>query len=169
MSNIEKLSKMLIVCDEPEEITQEQYQEYFQTMSNCKREVAGYIYQIMGSEPFYFKLYMPSMDIKCVKTAQTCTDISSELVYLPFGIFSLNVWSKIRNTDNPVYQLLKCLDFDTRAIRTWLSVKGVSYDTEITTKLLNEYNILDVFSLHSFDKVYTDATKYFEDIEEIVA
>lgn len=168
MSNIEKLRNLLIVCDEPEEITQEQYQEYFQTMSNCKQEVISYISQIMGCDQYYFKLYMPSKNAECTHITQNKTDISSELVYLPFGVFSLNVWSKIRNTDNPVYQLLQCLDFDTRAIRTWLSAKGVPDDTDITTKLLNDYNILDVFSLHSFEKIYTDVTKYFEDIDEIV-
>lgn len=166
---IERLSNMLIVCDEPEDVSHNQYKEYFQTMSNCKQEVVRYISSLMGSDQYYFKLYMPSVNAECTQITPNKTDECLELIYLPFGVFSLNVWGKIRNTDNPVYKLLKCLDYDTRAIRTWLSAKGVPDDTNITTKLLNEYNILDVFSLHSFEKVYSDAAKYFEDIAEIVA
>ena len=159
---VEKFRDMLIVCDNPEEFTESQYQEYFRVLSDVKSELVSYIGRIMGTEPYYFKLYAPSKNVEAAQLNSNGTDSTMELIYLPFGVFSVNVWRKIRiaDNDNPVYRLLECMDFDTRAIRMFLSVRDINPDY-ITTEVLNEYGILDIFSLHSFEHIYTDATRYF--------
>ncbi|MDE7476666.1 MAG: hypothetical protein K2M91_01725 [Lachnospiraceae bacterium] len=159
---IERFREMLIVCDNPEEFTESQYEEYFQVLSDVKSDLVSYIGRIMNTEPYYFKLYMPSKNVEAAQLNSNGAGGLMELVYLPFGVFSLNVWNKIckADSDNPVYRLLEVLDFDTRAIRMFLSVRD-AYPDYITTEIINEYGILDIFSLHSFEHIYTDATRYF--------
>ena len=162
MNAVERLMDMLCVYDSLEEVV---YQDYFKVLNDVKTELADYVSREMQSEPYYFKLYLPT---KNVEVAQINSSSALELIHLPFGVFSLNVWQKLGVSDgNPFYQLLRYLDFETRGIRTYLSVRNVDSHAVITTEMLNEYGILDIFSLHSFEHVYSDATKYFRLATEI--
>ena len=162
MDAVEKLMDMLCVHDNLEKVS---YQEYFKALNDVETELADYVSREMGSEPYYFKLYLPT---KKVEAAQITSGSALELIHFPFGVFSLNVWNKFGVSDeNPIYRLLRYLDFETRGIRTYLSVRNVDSHAVMTTEMLNEHGILDIFSLHSFENIYSDATKYFRLATEI--
>lgn len=160
MTDIEKLKDLLIVCDEADDLMHLDYHEYYLTLKNAKVELINYIKRMMQDEPYFFKLYLPSENAEACKISR---EVNLELIYFPFGIFSINLWDKLlKDKDNPVYELIEFLDFETSSLRVLLSARDFPRTEYITTQTLTKYNILDVFGLHNYENVYTDATRYFE-------
>ena len=160
MQSIEKLKTLLIIADEDDEIEEIDYHSHFQILTEVRLDIIQYIGRLMQDEPYYFKLYLPALNAEAAKIS-TNTDL--ELLYYPFGVISVNLWNKLlRDEDNPVHELLKYLDFEVRRLRMLLSIKDFDESRCITTEVLNNHHIVDVFGLHRYERIYTDAQRFFE-------
>ena len=160
MQSIEKLKKLLIIADEDDEFEEIDYNNNFRVLTDVRLDIIQYISRLMQDEPYYFKLQMP---IKNVEIAKISLETDLELLYFPFGVLSTSVYKKLQNDkDNPVHELLKCFDFAVRSLRMLLSIKDFDESRCITTEVLNNHHIVDVFGLHSYEHIYTDAQRFFE-------
>lgn len=160
MQSIEKLKKLFIIVDENDEFEKIDYRSHFQVLTDVRLDIIQYICRLMQDEPYYFKLYMPALNAEVAKISPE-TDL--ELLYFPFGVLSTSVWNKLlSDKDNPVHELLKCFDFEVRSLRMLLSIKDFDESKCITTEVLNNHHIVDVFGLHSYEHIYTDAQRFFE-------
>ena len=146
-------SKAVII--DKNSLTEKELLGFYDLMANTKDEVIEYIRKMMKFEPYIYELDLPLGKIR--DTGLSVSD--EELVKLPFGTFSLNLWRKLtEDKENPVYKLLFYLDFSLTYLRVILSVgrKGV-----ITLDILNERGIIDVYSLHSYNGVYDGIDEYW--------
>lgn len=160
MQSIEKLKTLLIIADEDDEIEEIDYRSHYQVLTDVRLDIIQYIGRLMQDEPYYFKLYLPALNAEAAKIS---TDIDLKLLYFPFGVLSTSVYKKLQNDkDNPVHELLKYLDFEVRSLRMLLSIKDFDESRCITTEVLNNHHIVDVFGLHSYEHIYTDAQRFFE-------
>lgn len=144
-----------VIITDKSSLTEKELVGFYDLMANTKDEVIEYIRKLMKLEPYVYELDLPLGKIR--DTGLTISD--EELVKLPFGTFSLNLWQKLtEDKENPVYKLLFYLDFSLTYLRSVLVVnrKGV-----ITLDTLNERGIIDVYSLHSYNGVYDGIDEYW--------
>jgi hypothetical protein len=136
------------------------YRNHFQVLTDVRLDIIHYIERLMQDEPYYFKLYLPA---KNAEVAKISPETTLELLHCPFGIFSLNLWNKIlADKENPVHELLVYFDFEVRSLRMLLSIKDYDEGKCITTEELIKHNVLDVYGLHGYEHIYTDAQRFFE-------
>lgn len=144
-----------VIITDKSSLTEKELVGFYDLMANTKDEVIEYIRKLMKLEPYMYELDLPLGKIR--DTGLTISD--EELVKLPFGTFSLNLWQKLtEDKENPVYKLLFYLDFSLTYLRSVLVVnrKGV-----ITLSMLEEKGIIDVYSLHSYIGVYDSIDEYW--------
>lgn len=160
MTSIENLKKLLIIADMDDEFEEVDYHKYYQVLTDVRLDIIHYIERLMQDEPYYFKLYLPA---KNAEVAKISPETTLELVYFPFGVLSASLWTKLlSDKENPVHELLVYFDFEVRSLRMLLSIKDYDEGKCITTEELIKHNVLDVYGLHGYEHIYTDAQRFFE-------
>lgn len=161
--NVEKLMNFMVVCEEPgDEKLKGVMLEIFPLLQRVRLEVALYLTELMGNEPFYFDLVYP---FETICMSNTDNKELLEIVMLPCGTFSMNVIEKLlADVDNPVMQILNYFEFNSRGLRNIMAMHGVS--GHISLEMLKEHKILDVLSLHSCVNIYEGAVDTMKGLVE---
>lgn len=157
--NVEELLNYMAVCEEPEPITAESTLNAYRLLQLACLEIRYYVEELMLDEQFFFDLIVPLEDLKVCNI--TDEDVSFELIRLPFGTFTTNVWNKLRDDkDNPVFKILEYFSFNVRGIHNILSMHGVDPKTIVTVELLNEHKIMDTYALHSYVGIFDNYSDF---------
>lgn len=156
---IEELREFLSVCESPNPLTPQDIEAAFDLLQAAKNEARQYMLELMNGKPSHCRVTMPVGDLEVFsidkKEVEELDDI--ELIHLPFGVFSLNLWQELlKDKNNPLFQILDYFEFNTRGIRNILAMHGVEPSVIIDCDLLNEHDIMDIYSLHSYENVYRD-------------
>ena len=166
--NVQKLRKFLSVCEMPDPISSKDIEDAYNLLQATKEELKAYISELMKGKTFSCRIIMPAGDLQeCgfddSADLVTAVNNTEESIHLPFGSFSMNLWQELlKDKDNPVFQVLNYFEFNVRGIRNTLVMHGVPAKTAITCNLLNEHDIMDIFSLHSYENVYRDIFSYIQ-------
>lgn len=121
-------------------------------LADVEREIECYLDNLMGDEEFVFELVLP------LKSVMHYGAIGIEVVRLPFGSFSINLWEELlADKDNPIFKLLRYFEDSIENLRKVLNTDNYGV---ITMKDLNDNQIIDIYSLHSYIDVYKDIDKY---------
>lgn len=160
--NVQKLRKFLSVCEMPDPISSKDMENAYNLLDAAKEEMKSYILKLMEEQTFSCRIIMPAgvlQEFGFNDSADIHT--TEESIHLPFGSFSMNLWQELlKDKENPVFQVLEYFEFNTRGIRNILTMHGVSDKEVITCDLLNEHDIMDIFSLHSYENVYRTVSEY---------
>ena len=108
-------------------------------------EAMGYVSRLAREEDDICKVIIPKgdwyiggdRDVLALKSWLG----EKEIIYLPFGYFTANLWKKLkRDSDNPLFQLLRYFERCIKYIREIaLRIEGVEQDTLLTSSMLEEY------------------------------
>ncbi len=151
------LSEFMSVSEEPDFLTRADYEEGDLLLVNAVHEVSDYLDDLMSGyeEGYDFSMVLPRGSF-IVKGSG-----AKETIHFPFMSCSMNVWLELnKNTNNPVFQLLRYFCRAVHCIRCILSLNGLGYEVLITDDIMKEYKVMDIFSLHEYELVYAEVSKY---------
>ena len=126
----------------------------YNMLAHVREELANYIEETMRSNSYIFELILPLENISYFNL------IDEEVVKLPFGMFSVNLWEKLlEDKENPVFKVLSYFEDCIHILRSNL---GIGKYEVIVLDSLNKRGIIDVYSLHSYVGVFENISNYFE-------
>lgn len=157
LENVEKLLGTLSVDEKHDDISASEVQSAYELLSRVKAELVYYIKQLMSDDANY--IFTVTMPFDAVSVYSD--DIGLELIHLPFLVASKNVWGRLKgDKDNPVFKVLDYFYLNVSWIRNKLSLYGVPYDVVLTRELLDEYKIFDLYSVYSYESMYTNVWEW---------
>lgn len=138
--------------------------EIIDILSAVKIQIIAYISELSARQSqrdTEFHLICPQVDIDI---AGKDGDFSGrELIYLPFMSCSVWLWDKlVQEPDNPVFETVKYFCMCVHFLRCKLSMYGVPYDKPLTSKLLDDYGIMDAFEVYRYEHIFRDALQHIE-------
>lgn len=153
--NVEVLRNFHPIYEEPEPMSHEDVLNAFKVLKNAYKDVEDYLTELMSDEQGLVELVLPFHDFKICNIVSS--DMADEIFQFSFGTFSLSLWNKlVVDKNNPVFQLLEYFEFYVRLLQNLLAMQGFDIETLVTVEVLNEYQIMDIFSLHNYIGVYDD-------------
>lgn len=163
--NIEALRNFIPVYEKTEPMDMQDCKEALRTLKLAYLDIEYYFKELMFEESYFVELILPFEQFEICTFYEDYVD--EEYVTFPFGTFTLNVWNKfIVDKENPLSQLLEYFEFYSRGIRNLLAMQGFDTEQLITNDVLNEYQIEDVYSLHTYIGIY-DEFQYFLPKKEV--
>lgn len=154
--DVDDLCDFMSVC---EILAQEHCINNARARNLLQRAVLGvddYIMSVMDGEPYQFTLTVPSLEtLKFGDNGFKQVEEPSEMIFFPFGSFSVNVWSRLcDDTDNPLFKMLRYFYKCVRCIRQMLDFMGVDSNAVLTDDLLISCGIEDAFGIHRYEHIY---------------
>ena len=130
----------------------------YEVLHKARVEIKEYIESLMGSDYYLFEMHLPAGTLLIDKLNRNCikSDSQVEMVYLPYMNGSSNIIQALKHegSDSPVYRVAAYLHDCVAELRDLVTIQGVSPESLITIDMLNEYRIMDIFSIHSFEFIY---------------
>lgn len=162
-SAVQRLTEFMSVCEDAN-IEDIEPSEIIDILSDVKIQITVYISELsarQAQKDAEFHLICPQVDIDI---AGKDGDFSGrELIYLPFMRCSVWLWDKlVQEPDNPVFETVKYFCMCCHYLRCKLVMYGVPYDKPLTSKLLDDYGIMDTFEVYRYEHLFRDALQHIE-------
>lgn len=161
-TGIEKLNELLSVCED-KSMMEVEASEVIDALASVRAEIFLYVQHWANKEGKGCKVHLafPSIDLDF--PAKDGGFSGSELIYLPFMSCSVWFWEKmLQEPENPIFETVRYCCMCVHYLRCKLVMYGVQYDKPITSELLSEYNILDVFEIYKYEHIFRDALQHIE-------
>lgn len=130
-------------------------------LEGVSKEITEYVTKLAQSTDKGYKFHMLYPSVSLLLSAEETS--MDDMIHLPFMSCPVYLWEMMKQDgNNPVFQVLKYFCMSVHCIRCILAMYGVSYDVVITDSLLQEYGIVDVFDLHSYEHIFYDVFQYIE-------
>lgn len=157
-SAVQRLTEFMSVCEDAS-IEDIEPSEVIDILSAVKIQITAYISELSDRQlqkDAEFHLIYPQVDIDIY--GKNGDFSGRELSYLPFMSCSIWLWEKlVQEPDNPVFEIVKYFCMCVHFLRCKLSMYGVTYDKSLTSKLLDDYGIMDAFEIYRFQHISRDA------------
>lgn len=160
ITSIERMLDTMVVCEDNSPFSAEDLRAKWLILESAKVQALDWLQEnFKEGDVYYFSFVCPKGDILDISSEALMTEV--EMIYLPFGSFSMNVWNKLReDKKNPLFTMLMFFEFQVRGIRNILAMHGVSPFDYITEDLLKEHGIQDAYGLYAFENIYKDVSEY---------
>lgn len=161
-SAVQRLTEFMSVYEDAS-LDEMEPSEVIGILSDVKTQITAYISELSDRQKqkdTEFHLICPQVDIDIAGKG----DFSGrELIYLPFMSCSVWLWEKmLQEPDNPVFETIKYFCMSVHFLRCKLSMYGVPYDKPLTSKLLDDYGIMDAFEVYRYEHIFRDALQHIE-------
>ncbi|MBU5473604.1 hypothetical protein [Roseburia sp. MSJ-14] len=160
-SAVQRLTEFMSVYEDAS-LDEMEPSEIIDILSAVKTQITCYISDLSDRQKdAEFHLICPQIDIDI---AGKDGDFSGrELIYLPFMRCSVWLWDKlVQEPDNPVFETVKYFCMCVHFLRCKLVMYGVPYDKPLTSKLLDDYGIMDAFEVYRYEHLFRDALQHIE-------
>lgn len=161
-NNVDKLLSVAAVCNDCESVSESTLKAAWKARLFARNELMVYLVTYLGDEAVQCYVTFPFDDIE-VTVLNEEHPFDSEFIYLPFGWFSLNLWNALlQDKNNLLFRVLRYFSWNVEQISNYLEASGVELDAGacVTSELLSERGILDIFSLHSYIGVYKNVDNW---------
>lgn len=161
-TGIEKLNELMSVCED-KSIMEVEASEVIDALASVRAEIFLYVQHWANKEGKGCKAHLAFPSIDFDFPAEDGGFSGSELIYLPFMSCSVWFWEKmLQEPENPIFETVRYCCMCVHYLRCKLVMYGVPYDKPITSELLSEYNILDVFEIYKYEHIFRDALQHIE-------
>lgn len=161
-SGAERLNDIMSVCED-KKFTEVEASEVIDALASVRADVFLYVQNWAYREGKGCEIHITFPGIDFDFPVENGDFSGRELIYLPFMSCSVWLWEKmLQEPENPIFEMVRYFCMCVHYLRCKLVMYGVPYDKPLTSKLLSEYNILDVFEIYKYEHIFRDALQHIE-------
>lgn len=161
-SGVQKLLEFLSVYEDEDRMNVE-VSEVIDVLASIQSEIYIYVQDLVYKEEKGCECHLSFPDMNLEFPAEDGSFSGRELIYLPFMSCSVWLWKKLmQNPNNPIFETVRYCCMNVHYLRCKLSMYGVPYDKPLTSKLLREYNVIDIFEIYKYEHIFRDALQHLE-------
>lgn len=161
-SGAERLNDIMSVCED-KKFTEVEASEVIDALASVRADVFLYVQNWVYREGKGCEIHITFPGIDFDFPAENGDFSGRELIYLPFMSCSVWLWEKmLQEPENPIFGMVRYFCMSCHYLRCKLVMYGIPYDKPLTSKLLKEYNILDMFDVYHYEHIFRDALQHIE-------